>query len=363
MHSHIQDWRPSRLAIGATIIALAAAVLVWQAPEAEAAQTPAAFESCLLSEINASRAAAGVGSLAMATDLTGGVRAWSQWMSNNEFRHMTTAERNPILPPGTVSYGENIAAWGGTGDIHCSLIHNALMNSDGHRANILRDKYTFVAIGAYSDGSSWWVTQVFFKNTSYTPSGGPPPPPPVCDGKFCDDDGSQFESDIEKIAAAGITLGCNPPNNNKFCPTQAVTRGAMAAFLSRALNLKTGNQAGNSIDFIDDNGSVFESDIEKLAAAGITLGCNPPANNRFCPGSVVTRETMAAFLSRALNLKAGKSIDFIDDNNSIFESDIEKLAAAGITLGCNPPANNRFCPTAPVTRQTMAAFLARALNL
>jgi len=357
VHSHIQHWRPSKLAIGATILAVAFAMLAWQAPKAEAAQTPAAFESCLLDEINASRAAAGVGSLAMATDLTSGVRAWSQWMSNNEFRHMTTAERDPILPPGTVSYGENIAAWGGNGDIHCSLIHNALMNSDGHRANILRDKYTFVAIGAYSDGSSWWVTQVFFKNTSYTPSSGPPPP--VCNGKFCDDDGSPFESDIEKIAAAGITLGCNPPNNNKFCPTGIVTRGAMAAFLARALNLPT----GKSIDFTDDNGSVFEADIEKLAAAGITLGCNPPANDRFCPGRVVTREAMAAFLSRALNLPTGKSIDFVDDNNSIFESDIEKLAAAGITLGCNPPANNRFCPTAPVTRQTMAAFLARALRL
>lgn len=359
MYSHIQSWRPSRIAISATVVAVAVAVLVWHAPEAEAAQTPEAFESCLLNEINASRASNGVETLTMAADLTGGVRSWSQWMRNNEFRHMTTTERDPILPSGTVSYGENIAAWGGSGDIHCNQIHNALMNSEGHRANILRDKYTFVAIGAYSDGSSWWVTEVFFKNTSYTPSGGPPPPPAVCNGRFCDDDGSQFETDIERIAAAGITLGCNPPANNEFCPTQVVTRGAMAAFLARALKLPS----GNSVDFIDDNGSVFEADIEKLAAAGITLGCNPPANDRFCPGSVVTRETMAAFLSRALKLPAGSSIDFIDDNDSIFEADIEKLAAAGITLGCNPPANDRFCPTAPVTRQTMAAFLARALKL
>ena len=29
---------------------------------------------------------------------------------------------------------------------------------------------------------------------------------------------------------------------------------------------------------------------------------------------------------------------------SIFESDIEKIAVAGITAGCNPPTNNRLLP-------------------
>ena len=59
---------------------------------------------------------------------------------------------------------------------------------------------------------------------------------------------------------------------------------------------------------------------------------------------------MAAFLARALYLPAGPSTDFVDDNDSIFESDIEKLAAAGITAGCNPPDNDRFCPDNHVTR-------------
>jgi uncharacterized protein YbjT (DUF2867 family) len=133
----------------------------------------------------------------------------------------------------------------------------------------------------------------------------------------------------------------------------------MAAFLVRALGLL----AGDTLDFVDDNDSVFEADIEKLAAAGITLGCNPPANDRFCPDQPVTRGQMAAFLVRALDLPAGASVDFVDDDGSVFEADIEKLAAAGITLGCNPPANDRFCPDQPVTRGQMAAFLRRALAL
>ena len=41
--------------------------------------------------------------------------------------------------------------------------------------------------------------------------------------------------------------------------------------------------------FTDDNGSIHEANIEAIAAAAITRGCNPPANTRFCPDQVVTR--------------------------------------------------------------------------
>ena len=46
--------------------------------------------------------------------------------------------------------------------------------------------------------------------------------------------------------------------------------------------------------------------------------------------------------------------------DSIFAGDIERLADADVTRGCNPPDNDRFCPDDPVTRQQMAAFLVRA---
>jgi hypothetical protein len=64
----------------------------------------------------------------------------------------------------------------------------------------------------------------------------------------------------------------------------------------RALGLSSG---GGTNRFIDDNGSVFETDINKIAAAGITKGCNPPSNTWFCPEDRVTRGQMAAFLRRA----------------------------------------------------------------
>ena len=177
---------------------------------------------------------------------------------------------------------------------------------------------------------------------------------------FRDDDGSIHEPAIEAVANAGITAGCNPPFATDYCPDRYVTRGEMAAFLDRGLDLP----AASGIDFADDNDSIFEGSIEKLAAAGITKGCNPPANTNFCPRESVTRGQMAAFLVRALGLtERDPAVTFTDDDGSVFEADIERLAAAGITKGCNPPENTRFCPHQRLTRAEMATFLTRALDL
>jgi glucose/arabinose dehydrogenase len=122
---------------------------------------------------------------------------------------------------------------------------------------------------------------------------------------------------------------------------------------------------GDPVEFTDDDGSVFEGDIEWLGATGVTRGCNPPLNDRFCPDEPVTRGQMAAFLHRALVgvLTPGEAREFTDDDGSVFEGDIEWLGATGVTRGCNPPVNDRFCPDRPVTRAEMATFLGRALDL
>jgi len=179
-------------------------------------------------------------------------------------------------------------------------------------------------------------------------------------GTFVDDNGSIHEADIEAIAAAGITRGCNPPTNDRYCPDASVTRGEMAAFVVRALDLP-----GSSSDFFnDDAGSIFEADINSLATAGITRGCNPPTNDQFCPDAAVTREQMAAFLVRAfVYTDPGAGNWFSDDDGSVFEADIDRLRQAGVTKGCNPPENTLFCPGNEVRRDEMASFLGRALGL
>ncbi len=105
-----------------------------------------------------------------------------------------------------------------------------------------------------------------------------------------------------------------------------------------------------SDSFIDDDDSIFEADIEWMAAEGITRGCNPPLNNLFCPDDFVTRGQMAAFLVRALDYTDGAGDDlFLDDDGNTFENDIDKLGTAGVTRGCNPPVNNLYCPLDFVT--------------
>src|SRR5690606_23774824 len=109
---------------------------------------------------------------------------------------------------------------------------------------------------------------------------------------------SVFVDDIAWLAATDITRGCNPPDNDAFCPDDPVTRGEMAAFLHRAL---TGpREPGERQTLSATAHSPFVDDIAWLAATDITRGCNPPDNDAFCPDDPVTRGEMAAFLHRAL---------------------------------------------------------------
>lgn len=208
----------------------------------------------------------------------------------------------------------------------------------------------FVTNAPFDPEDSGTSADVYIVDREGTPGGG------GCTHNLTDIGGNTFENDICWLAAEGITRGCNPPANTRFCPDDRVTRGQMAAFLVRALNL---NETGSG--FADTGGNTFENDISRLAAAGITRGCNPPTNTRFCPNDHVTRGQMAAFLVRALNLTESGD-GFSDTQGHVFAGDISRLAEAGITRGCNPPSNTRFCPDEPVTRGQMAAFLRRALG-
>ncbi len=185
-------------------------------------------------------------------------------------------------------------------------------------------------------------------------------------GTFLDDDDSVHQASIEAIAEAGITLGCNPPDNDLFCPEEPVSRGEMATFLIRGVELSTPVPSPTDPDaFVDDDDSVHEEAIDQLAELGVIRGCNPPVNDLFCPEDSVTRGQMAAFLTRAFGYSDADPANdrFTDDDTSVFEADIEALASAGVTVGCNPPDNDLYCPDDPVTRAQMATFLTRAFDL
>ncbi len=174
---------------------------------------------------------------------------------------------------------------------------------------------------------------------------------------FNDDDWSIHEANINGLGASGVTKGCNPPANDRYCPDRNVTRGQMAAFLVRGFKLPPAPSAG----FTDTAGHLFEKDIDRLAAAGITIGCNPPANTLYCPDSNVTRGQMASFLARALELEPVDTGPYRDIAGNVHARTINAISAARVTLGCNE-ANDRYCPDDRVTRAQMASFLVRAID-
>jgi trimeric autotransporter adhesin len=161
----------------------------------------------------------------------------------------------------------------------------------------------------------------------------------------------RFAEDIAWIASQGVTQGCAP---SQYCPDHKVTRGQMAAFISRALGLS--DVTGRRFSDVPAT-HVFATEIDRFAAAGITQGCTA---DRFCPERGVTRAEMAAFLSRALDLTHPTHPRFVDvPADNAFATDINRIADVGITQGCSL---ERYCPMGQVSRAHMAAFLRRALE-
>ena len=177
------------------------------------------------------------------------------------------------------------------------------------------------------------------------PSPEPAPPP-----SFSDIAGSLHRENIKTLAGAGITGGCTV---DRYCPSRAVTRGQIATFLARALDLPERRAAFDDVPADHPHAA----GIGAVAAADITNGCTA---DRFCPAAGLTRGQMASLLARAMQLPA-RDVPFDDvPADHSHAAGIGAVAAAGITNGCT---TDDFCPDAPVTRAQMASFLVRALDL
>ena len=83
---------------------------------------------------------------------------------------------------------------------------------------------------------------------------------------FDDDNGHKWEAYVNAIARAGITQGCE---TRKYCGDRKVTRGEMITFLGRAARWST-----SSINYFDDdNNRFYEPWANAAADRGVTNGC------------------------------------------------------------------------------------------
>lgn len=142
-----------------------------------------AHEQYLLELINAERAKAGVQPLAFDNDLSEAAEGHSRWMlATDTFSHTGSGGSSPTQRMKAAGYtlagswatGENIA-WATTRspagyNDEIQLLHNNLMNSSGHRANILNGNFREVGlgfeVGDYRGRSSGFVTENFAKTGS-----------------------------------------------------------------------------------------------------------------------------------------------------------------------------------------------------
>jgi hypothetical protein len=170
----------------------------------------------------------------------------------------------------------------------------------------------------------------------------------------------EYASEIQALLDAGVVSPCTPPDGTEFCPNEFLTREALASMFAQMFQY---DDPGDTDLFLDDNESPFQPEIQAIAVAGITKGCNPPDDTEFCPNGLVTRGQLATFLDRALELPGADNVDyFTDDNGSVYEPAIQRLAAAGIMDGCSADDPTLVCPADPVTRGQAAAYLVRAVG-
>jgi len=183
----------------------------------------------------------------------------------------------------------------------------------------------------------------------------------VGSGTFVDDDGNIHEANIELIAAAGITVGCDAVNH-LYCPDGAVTRGQMVTFLIRALGeLPSATYHGYFPDV--PGGQWYTGYVERSKELGIADGFG---DGTFRPDDPVTRAEAAAFLLRALgeggNLPVYQGYFNDAPAGAWYTGYAERLYELGLTKGCalNPL---RYCGDKTVRRDEIASFLARAFLL
>lgn len=177
---------------------------------------------------------------------------------------------------------------------------------------------------------------------------------------------AEQRADIECLAASGVTTGTSATT---YTPTGDVFRDSMAAFVARLVDTANALEARTlaalpsdvADAFTDDEGSVHEGQINRLAAAGIVNGKTAETYGPNGAGNEVTRAQMASFLVRAIDylrpgdLAAGADA-FTDDEGNEHEDNINKLAAIDIVDGVGSGA---YAPNADVSRAQMASFLVR----
>jgi hypothetical protein len=138
------------------------AILLCCCSGASALSGPSTREQKLFDLVNKERERAGLQKLAWDARLAEAARAHSELMArNDELSHQFSKEPSVLRRAGASgarfdSVAENVAEAGSV-----SEAHQALMQSERHRENILEPDYNAVGIAIVEEGKQLWITQDF----------------------------------------------------------------------------------------------------------------------------------------------------------------------------------------------------------
>ncbi|MFV0425408.1 MAG: peptidoglycan-binding protein [Beutenbergiaceae bacterium] len=159
---------PSRFRLPATLVCAVAMLLAWVAPAS------ASFGGDVVSLVNQARAGAGLSALSTNAAMNSVAQAWAEHLSRTR-----SLGHNPSysqqIPADWSMAAENVAQ---NPSPTPAAMHQQLMDSSGHRVNIMGN-YSHIGIGYATDSSGGgWLVQVFalYINGPGTVPGPPPEP-------------------------------------------------------------------------------------------------------------------------------------------------------------------------------------------
>jgi hypothetical protein len=173
------------------------------------------------------------------------------------------------------------------------------------------------------------------------------------------DGGDPLWGDVQIASTRGVLRGYG---TGVFGRDDPLTRAQSAVVLCKLLGLSTSGAPAMS-----PFGDVLATDpaypsIWAVYNANLTAGCQA-SPLMFCPTASVTRQQLATFLAKGLNLPASSHAQYFTDEPSTLATYpyVQSIAEAGLMGACAMGPQD-FCPTQAVTRGE-AATVSRATLL
>lgn len=176
--------------------------------------------------------------------------------------------------------------------------------------------------------------------------------------------------DVSRDSAHRLAIDCmawwdvvRGVEEHAYAPAAQMTRAQMATLLVRMITAGGGTLPENPRDhFDDDNTSVHQHSINRLAEAGVLNGTG---GGRFKPTAAVRRDHMASFIVAAYRFVSttplvDASTDYFwDDDGNLHEQSINLAAEAGFVAGLG---DGLYGPAELERRDQAASRVARLLD-